>query len=371
MAHDDDGDGAAASAASAPHSPPPAPQPSSSTNQTTAASSDTPSSEKKSTRNTDTGTKPSSWLLRTLVKQGKSSLQNIAKNNPLLAAIAAPTSTLLDIPALIVSPEQPMHANHSQQPWYIRDGETIPDRRACVALSSTSLGLNILAMFLLLLRFSSSKGVWQRAADLSVVFWLLKTVVALCNLFIFGAVIPRPPGSEFSEGFWCAVMSVIIAGSITFALFLHYLLCLITPLSAETGQDLRLTGRKFLVSVTAFTILIGLEALAFSQLESWRYLDAIYFSIQTALTVGYGDITPDTAAGKILTFIFAALTLCQLGNIVSLTIDWVQSRAVERRQKWLKKYSAAIHRSALKRKPHATLIDEIALLHQINLHQES
>lgn len=240
-----------------------------------------------------------------------------------------------------------------------------------MALSSTSLALNIVAMVLLILRFSTFHGIWQRAADLSIIFWLLKTIVALCNLFIFGIGEPRPDNSDFSEGFWCAVFSVLIAGSITIALILHWLLGKVHPMDSGDDSESRMTGRKFLLSVTGFTVLVGFEALAFSQLENWRYLDAIYFSVQTALTVGYGDLTVQTAPGKVLLFIFAVLTLAQLGNAVSITIDWVQSRAVERRQKWLKKYSIAIHTSAVRRKPYATLIDEIALLHQINLHQES
>jgi len=38
--------------------------------------------------------------------------------------------------------------------------------------------------------------------------------------------------------------------------------------------------------------------------ENWRYLDAIYFSAYTMTTVGYGDFTPKTDAGKIFTIIY-------------------------------------------------------------------
>jgi voltage-gated potassium channel len=43
--------------------------------------------------------------------------------------------------------------------------------------------------------------------------------------------------------------------------------------------------------------------------EGWSLLDAVYFSVVTIATVGYGDITPTTALGKIFTigYIFAGI----------------------------------------------------------------
>lgn len=43
--------------------------------------------------------------------------------------------------------------------------------------------------------------------------------------------------------------------------------------------------------------------------EGWSLLDAFYFSSITLTTVGYGDLTPTTAAGKLFTvfYIFAGL----------------------------------------------------------------
>jgi potassium channel subfamily K len=163
-------------------------------------------------------------------------------------------------------------------------------------------------------------------------------------------------------------VSVIIAGIISTCLLLHYVFAYMHDDDADT--KLQITGRKFMLSITGLFVLIGFQALAFSRLEGWKYFDGIYFSTQTTLTVGYGDLVPTTTWSKILCFPFAVLTIAQLANEVSIIIDFLKDRATDRRDKWRKRYSIAMHRAALQVKPYGTLIDEICLIHQIELHQQ-
>tara|TARA_Y100001956_G_C4013305_1_gene138653 strand:- start:59 stop:391 length:333 start_codon:yes stop_codon:yes gene_type:complete len=62
---------------------------------------------------------------------------------------------------------------------------------------------------------------------------------------------------------------------------------------------------QHLVISTVITLLMGTCVYHF--IEGWRWLDAIYFSVMTLTTVGYGDFSPATDFGKIFT-IFYALT---------------------------------------------------------------
>ncbi|WWD16124.1 hypothetical protein CI109_100549 [Kwoniella shandongensis] len=287
----------------------------------------------------------------------RSHIRSIAKYCPLVSAILAPLSTLMDIPAL-------------SQHWYIRDGVAQPDFKTSIVLSAIGLALNVIANVLLVVRFSSKAPFWvNHSTKWSLLFWILKTVVAVANLITFGILSRNQPAYSYSEGFWCAVVSVIVAGIISITLTLHYFEAFGSD--KHDTSDVRAEGKKFILSVQLFMAILSIQSLVFCKIENWTYADGIYFSVQTALTIGYGDYHPLTTAGKVLVFPFSVLTISQLGNEIALIIGFISSRADERRNKWRRRYEGAMHREATAVRPRASLTEEMALIHQINAREET
>jgi voltage-gated potassium channel len=64
---------------------------------------------------------------------------------------------------------------------------------------------------------------------------------------------------------------------------------------ARSWRDPEFRGLFVLVVVT---LLSG--TLFYRQVEGWSFLDSLYFSVVTLTTVGHGDLSPTTAAGKVL-----------------------------------------------------------------------
>ena len=65
----------------------------------------------------------------------------------------------------------------------------------------------------------------------------------------------------------------------------------------------------FFIPLTFFFGMIFFGAYVYTLLEGWNYLDAVYFAVSTATTLGYGDFVPVTAGGKIFTIVFAILII--------------------------------------------------------------
>jgi voltage-gated potassium channel len=75
----------------------------------------------------------------------------------------------------------------------------------------------------------------------------------------------------------------------------------------------------------AGTLLVGM--FVYHWLEGWTYLDALYFSVITLATIGYGDLTPTTPIAKVFTMLYAIN-----GIVVLLALfDRIRAVRVQRR----------------------------------------
>src|SRR3954471_14771925 len=64
---------------------------------------------------------------------------------------------------------------------------------------------------------------------------------------------------------------------------------------------------EFRVIALMVAVLLTVGTVFYSNIEGWSVLDALYFCVITLATVGYGDLVPHTAAGKIFTMVYVML----------------------------------------------------------------
>lgn len=62
-------------------------------------------------------------------------------------------------------------------------------------------------------------------------------------------------------------------------------------------------------------IMLASGVLFYTQVEHWSFIDALYFSVITMATIGYGDLAPTTTFSKIFTMFYA---LVSVGIFVAL-----------------------------------------------------
>lgn len=68
---------------------------------------------------------------------------------------------------------------------------------------------------------------------------------------------------------------------------------------------------QFRLLAGALVVDLAAGMFVYRWLEGWSWIDSLYFSVVTQATVGFGDLAPQTDAGKLFTiaYIFAGIGL--------------------------------------------------------------
>jgi len=82
--------------------------------------------------------------------------------------------------------------------------------------------------------------------------------------------------------------------------------------------------------VVALALLILAWSLAFMALERRSFIDAIYYTFITVTTVGYGDIHPESAAGKIMAILVILTGTGMFGGLVASVTEMMLNRRERR-----------------------------------------
>ncbi len=81
--------------------------------------------------------------------------------------------------------------------------------------------------------------------------------------------------------------------------------------------------------ILIIVLLVGAN-IFYVKVEHWSVIDALYFSVMTMATVGYGDLTPTTDVSKLFTVVYAFISI---GTFVSFTAKCVQIMFINHQKK--------------------------------------
>jgi voltage-gated potassium channel len=93
-------------------------------------------------------------------------------------------------------------------------------------------------------------------------------------------------------------------------------------------------GAKALTLLAMLLLIIAGGTVFFHHVEGWSWLDSYFFTVVTLSTVGYGELVPATAMGKIGTTVFILVGL----GIFAVAIQQFGAFAVKKREEhteWL------------------------------------
>jgi voltage-gated potassium channel len=73
------------------------------------------------------------------------------------------------------------------------------------------------------------------------------------------------------------------------------------------------------------------DAAAIAHFEKMPFADALYFTLVTGLTIGYGDIAPVTPAGRVVAILTGLLGILITGLIVAVAVYAVRATMEQQR----------------------------------------
>ncbi|KAL8787890.1 MAG: hypothetical protein Q9213_001917, partial [Squamulea squamosa] len=168
------------------------------------------------------------------------------------------------------------------------------------------------------------------AQPITIVGWFISSIL-LIALVVAATYSLKLPGQDraLTQAFYYA----IIASGLYF--LIAALMC-VTVYGAYKGhypQEFKLTmsQRTLMLQTISFMVYMVGGAAVFYRVEGWQFLDCVYFTNYTLLTVGIGDYAPQTHTGRALLFPYA------IGGIVilGLVVGSIRSLVLERGKKKL------------------------------------
>lgn len=88
---------------------------------------------------------------------------------------------------------------------------------------------------------------------------------------------------------------------------------------------------SFPIIILITLVIVG--TFVFHIVEGWRYLDSMYFTVVTITTIGYGDFTPQTDLGKVITMAYLFLGVGIVLYLFSIVSRFMFSRHLRERLK--------------------------------------
>lgn len=243
---------------------------------------------------------------------------------PMIAGTLGPVASAFSILALVRPWRQYYPAGS-----VLDDATYVPDPPWLTAINAVQLVLALGANATLLLNMTRRLR-FSIAQPITIIGWYVSSISLISLTATAAGPLVLQPQIDYiwSQAFFYAIYSAILY-------FVVASLMLTTFAGAQAGhypKDFMLTAsqRTLMLQTIMFQLYLLLGALVFCKVESWNYLDTVYWAAVTLFTVGFGDLYPTTSLGQGLLIPYSLVGIISLGLVIGSIRSLMLERARRR-----------------------------------------
>jgi potassium channel subfamily K len=156
------------------------------------------------------------------------------------------------------------------------------------------------------------------AQAITITLWYISSLLLLLLIILTRRYLPLPPAEDdYSQSFYYGLVSAILYFIISTLLLLNTLGAYWFKAYPPTFTTLTVSQRTLMLQTIFYAVYLSIGAGIFSILESWTFVDALYWANLTLLTIGLGsDFAPATAVGRATLIPYAVGGIIMVGLIV-------------------------------------------------------
>ncbi|KAK5626275.1 hypothetical protein RRF57_001990 [Xylaria bambusicola] len=238
---------------------------------------------------------------------------------PMIAGTLGPVASAFSICALVKPWRQQILPRGD-----ITNAIFIHDPPWLLAANAVQLVIAITSNLFLLLNMTKRIR-FSVAQPVTFAGWYLSSImlIVLCTTASGLLLLQHENEYVWSQAFYYGIFAAVIY-------FIVASLMVVTFWGARAGHfsrdfELTMSQRTLMLQTILFLMYLLLGALAFSHIEGWLYLDAVYWADITLFTVGFGDLPLKTNLGRGLMIPYSLIGVTTLGLVIgsirSLMLD--------------------------------------------------
>ncbi|CDW97090.1 hypothetical protein [Sporisorium scitamineum] len=229
------------------------------------------------------------------------------RKTPIFSGLLAPFSIVLEVPGLTSKWYAKIDENGIVERFI--DNPPILTVGLAISLAAAVVGnASIILRFLEILRP-------RQSIVLAMVGFVLHDLINVVALATFGGICgPKHDSLSLSASYWMVCASTTTSVLVTISLVADYVR---TKDFRHAGSGLTQLQKGLVLAGMGLLLYLSLGSLIFVFVIKIDFITALYFSCATILTVGFGDVVPESPGGKILVILYAPIGIVLVALVVS------------------------------------------------------